>query len=1117
MSEHADKGGKLKRKQFETAMAELTRRHELEQALYWDYQSISKYSDRKLTVSEGLLLAQIAHGDYFSGKEWKRFINNRPIKDSPLSWNDLRVFLCTIPTNGGQNESIDFESSRKRIRLDLEQNEIDEAKARGKANGEKKLEYLREEIAFNQAHMLNVFEQYGAIAMIFDDGSDPSRQVIKEETFSADWVKVQMSEAEWRRLNEAERQALLLKAKLLEKQLRKEMYGNDWLAEKDRLAGDEAALTELDRQKRMAYDKAMKLRLLNMRNKAEITELGDLGNQTELTEELEVVEEKLTADWVKLEMDEAEWRKLSERERQELIREAKLAQRKLRSEMYGDQWLEELARMNGQVTEEDALRKRKREEFDRRLKAMLFEKHREKESTINTQEQTVVRIEETITIETDTETQTEVFFLADLDLIEDETSEKQNEKLEKLYADWVAEQMHEVDMRAMSEAERQAYLTKVKLAQRKARAELYGEEWKTQLAALEGDVEQQKKLKAEQRELFNKRLKLLLAGKTVKENNQEEALIEEKSLTVKAESVEKIVHFADFDIEEADNTVETSQKLEKLAADWVAVEMAEVNLRNMSEAERQKYLTKVKLAQRKARAELYGEEWKTQLAALEGDVEKQKEFEAKQRDLFNQRLKVLLAAKTLTEKTHLIECIVVDDALESKLAEKWHSKHIFGQFLDKDPPIIKTVVKESRDLKTQLYIETYGEAYQKEVERLQSNQKSLDEWKSSKSTEFDNRLKKMIVEMFEDILTKIVKVKYEIVEKKYGKSMNDQKAVELELVKEIDKNDVLSPMIDNLFECSLASGIKQVKAINFMVANFEDNRNSEEFGQNLELFLLDIESKEIDMDQINQILNDKRLQEIKNEMDATLTFIKFKRSVQNEINTFMAEDLFTVAGTEYSRYPDFYLNAKLFQFYIRIQHENMIDDPKQSKKLAKECLATVYGRYLQNTNNKGFTIKSTVYLNVYTFLLGYKNQFELVLDLPISLLIVNSCIINDRHLIEQQNVQEVLVQIEEKYSTLRRKALRLLSKGDPTNPRPVAEAKKFFDEMEAAIQDTKRDNKKVAKYMAKYGFQLPASGHQEPEAFFGANMARLVAWARTNETETISEDDIIPGSTLIPR
>ena len=164
-------------------------------------------------------------------------------------------------------ENDDFEVSRKRIRLDIEQNEIEDAQKRGRANCERKMENLLEEIEITQAHMLNVFEQYGAIAMIFDDGTDPSLYASKKETFSADWVKLQMTEAEWRRLNEAERQALLLKQKLLEKQLRKEMYGRDWLAERDRLAGDQEALAELERQRKLAYEKAMKLRLLNMRNR----------------------------------------------------------------------------------------------------------------------------------------------------------------------------------------------------------------------------------------------------------------------------------------------------------------------------------------------------------------------------------------------------------------------------------------------------------------------------------------------------------------------------------------------------------------------------------------------------------------------------------------------------------------------------------------------------------------------------------------------------------------------------------------------------------------------------------------------------------------------------------
>ena len=173
---------------------------------------------------------------------------------------------------------------------------------------------------------------------------------------------------------------------------------------------------------------------------------------------------------VKSEMDEAEWRKLSEKERQELIRQAKLAQRKLRSEMYGDAWLDQLAKMNGQMSEEEKLRQKQREEFNRRLKAMLFEKNREKESTTNAQQEIQVQIEDDVSISVDV---TEMC-LADIDLETIEVDEAENEKVEKLCVDWVAAHMNEVDMRNMSEAERQAYLTKVKLAQRKLRSEMYG-------------------------------------------------------------------------------------------------------------------------------------------------------------------------------------------------------------------------------------------------------------------------------------------------------------------------------------------------------------------------------------------------------------------------------------------------------------------------------------------------------------------------------------------------------------------------------------------------------------------------------------------------------------------
>ena len=87
---------------------------------------------------------------------------------------------------------------------------------------------------------------------------------------------------------------------------------------------------------------------------------------------------------------------------------------------------------------------------------------------------------------------------------------------------------------------------------------------------------------------------------------------------------------------------------------------------------------------------------------------------------------------------------------------------------------------------------------------------------------------------------------------------------------------------------------------------------------------------------------------------------------------------------------------------------------------------------------------------------------------------MNACFYRDRHLIQNSNFVSLMNEIEQKYGALREKALRLVSKGNPQNPRPMAEAKKVFEEMEEAIEKMKRDRNTVTKYMKKIGFQLPS-------------------------------------------
>ena len=88
-----------------SALEELDRRHCLEQSLYWDFQSLSNYSDKAISPAEGVTLCQMAHGSYFSASKWEKFVSSRVEgKSAPLSWNDVRVFLCQ-PLTGAKREN----------------------------------------------------------------------------------------------------------------------------------------------------------------------------------------------------------------------------------------------------------------------------------------------------------------------------------------------------------------------------------------------------------------------------------------------------------------------------------------------------------------------------------------------------------------------------------------------------------------------------------------------------------------------------------------------------------------------------------------------------------------------------------------------------------------------------------------------------------------------------------------------------------------------------------------------------------------------------------------------------------------------------------------------------
>ena len=155
------------------------------------------------------------------------------------------------------------------------------------------------------------------------------------ETFSAEWAAQQIGDEKWRQMSEQERQSVLMKVKLAQRQLReqmlKESFGDEWKSKLDAMMKNEADYEKWRSTKVNEFNNRLLKMLALNKTKANLEDISENEN-----------EDAACADWVKQQMDEAEWARLSEKEKQALIAKAKLEQRKLKKEMFGDDWMKHL-------------------------------------------------------------------------------------------------------------------------------------------------------------------------------------------------------------------------------------------------------------------------------------------------------------------------------------------------------------------------------------------------------------------------------------------------------------------------------------------------------------------------------------------------------------------------------------------------------------------------------------------------------------------------------------------------------------------------------------------------------------------------------------------------------
>lgn len=114
-------GGTCTKESFGSVVEELGRRVLLEESVEWDFKSLDVTGCGRISLSSTLLLFKCVHGEHFSLQTWDKFLSSRPKSCPDVSFDEVKLSLCDLPTGGpcedGQfldaKEKVEFQGSEE--------------------------------------------------------------------------------------------------------------------------------------------------------------------------------------------------------------------------------------------------------------------------------------------------------------------------------------------------------------------------------------------------------------------------------------------------------------------------------------------------------------------------------------------------------------------------------------------------------------------------------------------------------------------------------------------------------------------------------------------------------------------------------------------------------------------------------------------------------------------------------------------------------------------------------------------------------------------------------------------------------------------------------------------
>lgn len=83
------------------------------QDLQWEFALLDRQRKGAISKSEAKFLFQMVHGDFFSKYRFERLMQSRVVVDSDITFEEIEVELCNIPTHDWIDELLVEEEREK--------------------------------------------------------------------------------------------------------------------------------------------------------------------------------------------------------------------------------------------------------------------------------------------------------------------------------------------------------------------------------------------------------------------------------------------------------------------------------------------------------------------------------------------------------------------------------------------------------------------------------------------------------------------------------------------------------------------------------------------------------------------------------------------------------------------------------------------------------------------------------------------------------------------------------------------------------------------------------------------------------------------------------------------